>query len=86
MISNPKIGDIFRDENGRLWRVTQYLASPSISMEAVEPNAPLNPNYLNQLLGSQQQSATVPLFRDKLFDSIDASMWNGFNRIWTDET
>ena len=81
--SNP--GDIYVDKEGKLWRVILYCPEPTVTMEAVEPDAPLNPNYAQQMLQMQQQPKTVELYRQKKCGGVNGAMWEGFKRIHRQE-
>ncbi len=81
--SNP--GDIYADKDGRLWRVISYCAEPTVYMEAVEPDPPMDPNYAQQLQQIQSQPRTIELYRQKQRGGVNGLMWEGFKRIYRPE-
>lgn len=87
---NGKVGDLFLDEKGKLWRVIATLAEPSLTMEEVEPEAQPNPAYLgiiNQQMGQAQTPTTLPLPRRRKIDAgVSGGIWIGFKKIYSAET
>lgn len=84
--SNP--GDLYMDENGKLWRVIGVLREPSITMEEVEPEPQPNPAYqMGGQTGTYQPQPTLPLpYRNKKEGGVSGYMWNGFKRIYKNES
>lgn len=90
-ISESNLGDLYMDENGKLWRVIGLLSEPSITMEKVEPEAQPNPAYGNPggqggmggTIGTYQPQPFLPLpYRQKKGGGVYGAMWNGFKRIY----
>jgi len=43
MIVDVEPGDVYADDNGKLWRVVGVFHEPSVSMEEIEHTVPDNP-------------------------------------------
>lgn len=85
-MENCNPGDLYMDGNGRLWRVIGYCAEPSVTMEAVEPEEPMNPAYANQIASMAPAQTRISLYREKMSGGVNGLMWQGFKRIYKSQS
>lgn len=86
-MNEARPGDLYLDERGKLWRVIAYSATPTVTVEEVEPEPQSNPALLQQFQGLQQFPKTLPLPpRNRLSGGISGAMWDGWKRIFQKET
>lgn len=74
------------DEAGKLWRVIGYCSEPTVTMEEVEPQAPINPALMQSGQMISGTPGRIPLHRDRKSGGISGLMWNGFKRIYKAQT
>ena len=82
-VHDAEPGDIYVDDQGKLWRCYMTCHEPTISFEEVEGYVP-NP-LANQ--GAAQAIAYAPplgpqIIRSRKTGGVSGVMWNGWKRIW----
>lgn len=82
-VHDAELGDIYVDEQGKLWRVIALTREPVVEVEEVEGRAynPQSHAYAQQL-SCVPSSAEVPIIRDRKSGGVSGFMWKGFKRIW----
>jgi hypothetical protein len=86
-MDDAKVGDIYVDDNGVLWRVVGVVAEPSVTLAAVEPRGVIAGGALGGigqqgLVQPQGLAAASLLPRENKSAGVSAVMWQGFTRIW----
>ena len=89
-IASAKIGDLYMDTNNQLWRVTNVVYEPTVTVEQVEgtlydPNRPqIFPPIIQGAIGLHGQLGTFAAEIRKMSRShfIGDQVWNGWKRIW----
>jgi hypothetical protein len=87
-VHDAEPGDIYVDNQGKLWRVVWKLDQPSVGVEEVEGRAPMPQSaYANQAAQAQAYQAPRPveLIRAQQSGGVSGCMWEGFKRIWRKE-
>lgn len=89
-VHDAQPGDIYTDEQGKLWRIIGVCHQPTVTAEEVEgtlhdPNAPrfdgaqaIGVAAIQGLIG--QHRAEIRKARQS--GGTDGLMWNGWKRIW----
>lgn len=80
-------GDVYVDEEGKLWRVIYTCPEPTLCMEELEPHPQPNPVLLHQAMQNCQTPLTLPLPpRRKKEGGVSGQIWNGFKRVYRKQT
>lgn len=79
-INDARVGDIYVDEGGTLWRVTGTCREPTVWVEAVEPSGWLpGPEDCIDVTTGRPMGGTF--LRKRQDGGISGLIWRGFRRI-----
>lgn len=88
-VHDAEPGDIYADEQGKLWRIVGVCHEPTVIAEEVEgtlhdPHAPAAPNAA-QAIGVGWAQGLMPrasIQKARRSGGMGGLMWNGWQRIW----
>lgn len=91
-VHDAEPGDIYADENGKLWRIITICHEPTVDAEEVEgtlfdPNAPQAPFAAAGGAMAQLQGfvARATINKRRVAGATSGLMWNGWKRIWRND-
>ena len=91
-VKDAEPGDIYADEQGKLWRIIGVCHEPTVIAEEVEgslhdPHAPAAPNAAAGIgigwVGGLMPRASIQKARKS--GGMGGYMWNGWKRIWRND-
>ena len=89
-VHDAEPGDIYADEQGKLWRITSICREPTVTAEEVEPHGHSTDRTTLVGVGIGPVAggglAMLPIngtyLRSRQSGGTGGAMWKGWNRIW----